>query len=188
MVLIIDTFIILYLCWAIFYLIMNIQPGFFLAMLFAGLFFACQSTDPGQLEAEAQQLINDGTMYHNRYCSLQQKTDSLWNIVAQAMEKGLPADFAPTDRSVFINSRNMDHITMFKSFKMIDTSLQTLVMEAGKKDIELANQVRALQTEMDAFESKKLAFLKKVASVNAKAEADFRTRLNKMVSDTCIAH
>ena len=166
---------------------MNIQPGFYLALLFAGLFFACQSTDPGQLEAEAQQLINEGTMYHNRYCALKYKTDSVWSIVAEAMEKGLPANFATTDRSVFINSRNADHITMFKSFKMIDTSLQTLVMDAGKKDIELANQVRALQMEMDTFESKKLTFLKKVAASNPPIETDIRTRLNKIATDTCVA-
>ena len=39
---------------------MNRKLSIYLALILAGIISACQSADPSQLEAEAQQLINEG--------------------------------------------------------------------------------------------------------------------------------
>jgi len=123
-------------------------------------FSACQNQHPWQQEEET--LLQQAHELDTRLDHLNASIDSLWDTTSVLLAQQLPPDFPAIDRDIFIKARNADHIRMFMSYKALDDNTKALVNNAGTQDSMLANKVRALYTERQEFEQKKLLFLSEV--------------------------
>lgn len=113
-------------------------------------------------EKECADLRRQSAELEHRHCQLNASIDSLWDTTSTRLAQAFPPGFPATDRAIFLKARNADHIRMFMSFKQLDAGTQALVSEAGQYDAILAAQMRALLEQTQAFESKKIQFLRKV--------------------------
>lgn len=162
-----------------------------LTFLFSGILLlttlqSCQQQPSvEQLVADGQRLTQKAKELHSRHCLLQHQADSIWANLAEAMDKGIPKDFAPTDRSIFMNSRSLDHITMFKSFKMLDTSLRQLAYQTGEADKAIADQIRKTNEELSHFETEKMHLLMQLEHKDASKAIQFRNAIMKEMETPC---
>ena len=115
---------------------------------------------------EGEELVHQAVLLDAKHLQLNTRIDSLWDATSASLNTGLPADFPPVDRDIFLKARNADHIRMFMSFKDISPELQALVAKAGEYDQLLAQEMRELQMEQQDFEQRKNVFLQKVAEQN----------------------
>ena len=120
----------------------------------------CQHQDPWQEEGKL--LIEERNNLEQQQIALNARIDSLWDATSAALAKALPADIPPTDKDIFLHSRNADHIRMFMSFSKLSPETQTMVNNAGKYDAMLASQIHDLQSQRESFEQHKIEFLQKV--------------------------
>ena len=127
--------------------------------------------DRASFKIEGDDLISQANTLAQQHAKLNLQIDSLWDATTEALSAAIPADFPPTDREIFLNARNADHIRMFMSFKTLDTETQALVDAAGRYDEMLASQIAKLQQQRQAFEHQKIDFLGKVADNDS---SDFR--------------
>ena len=127
-------------------------------------------------ENEYVLLEKEGAQLNNEYHQLNVRVDSLWDATTAHLAKAIPEDFPPTDRDIFLNSRNADHIRMFMSFQKLDTATQAIVNDAGKQDALLAGQMRVLQHEIEGFEQKKIAYLREIEQHDPLAGKKFAER------------
>jgi hypothetical protein len=152
----------------------------FLLLVAVWGFWACDSRS--QWEKENAELHRQMTDLEHRQKSLQASIDSLWDITSAQLAAALPAGFPPTDRDIFLNARNADHIRMFMSFKLLDADAQSLVNQAGEQDEILAAQARALLEERQAFEQHKNQFLQKVAAEDESAGRLYASKFRSATS------
>lgn len=134
------------------------------AILFFSVLFATAGCDSGsQWEQENAALHHQMLDLERRQQSLEASIDSLWDATSAQLALALPAGFPPTDRDIFLNARNADHIRMFMSYKLLNADAQSLVNQAGKQDEILAAHAHVLMEQRQAFERQKIQFLQKVA-------------------------
>jgi hypothetical protein len=122
-------------------------------------------------KTEGEELMSQANDLAQQHAMLNIRIDSLWDATTTALSAAIPEDFPPTDREIFLNARNADHIRMFMSFKTLDKETQALVDAAGRYDEMLASQIRSLQQQRQEFEHQKIDFLSKVADNDS---SDFR--------------
>lgn len=139
-------------------------PGYalFACILMASLSIGCNADDPWK--AEYTVLSDRSEKWHERFDSLNARIDSLWDVTSAELEAKIPPDFPEIDRDIFIHARNADHITMFMSFHQLDTALQAMVYDAGRKDALLAAQMRQLNLDKNAIDKDISIFLQQVAA------------------------
>lgn len=132
-------------------------------ILLLGVLFALTACDrASQWEKESADLQRQMLDLERRQHSLQTSIDSLWDATTNQLADALPDGFPPVDRDIFLNARNADHIRMFMSFEKLDAHAQMLVNKAGEQDEILAAKARKLMEQQQAFEQRKIGFLKKV--------------------------
>lgn len=165
----------------------NIQLTFlFSGILLLTILQSCQQQPSlEQLMADGQRLTQKAQELHLRHCRLQHQADSVWTNLAEAMDKGIPKDFAPTDRSIFMNSRSLDHITMFKSFKMLDTSLRQLAYQTGEADKAIADQIRKTNEELNNFETEKMHLLMQLDHKDPSKATQVRNAIMQVMETPC---
>ena len=141
---------------------MNVS-SFIPTILIASIFLipACQQSS--SWEAEGKSLIQEGQQLRQRHDQFDARVDSLWDATTEVLRIAIPADFPPTDREIFLNARNADHIKMFMSFKSLPQETQTLVNVADSIDQQIAKGIVKLHEEQIAFDQKKIDFLVKVS-------------------------
>jgi|SRR5688500_10324187 len=122
--------------------------------------WVCSSCNNNDQQAKA--LLLKAEELQNRHKLIENEIDSLWDLTTAKLALGLPETIPPSDRDIFLNSRNADHMRMFMSFSKLDRSLQEVVFEAGRYDQMLAAKIRSLSNERLAFEKEILQFLKKI--------------------------
>lgn len=83
---------------------------------------------------------------------LRVQTDSLWDEIEAYLDKNLPADMPPAERTNMVTIRNANLITMFKAFTKLDTAIQQKVNEAGAADLSIAEGMKAIKEKMDKVE------------------------------------
>ena len=123
--------------------------------------FGCHQTS--SWEAEGKALLEENKELRQQHALLDTRVDSLWDATTEALRLAIPADFPPTDREIFLNARNADHIKMFMSFKSLPAETQLLVNSADSLDRQLAAGIVALHKEQMAFDQKKIDFLVKLS-------------------------
>lgn len=156
------------------------------ALLLLGVFFALSACGSrSEWEKENANLHQELRNLELRQQSLQASIDSLWDVTSAQLAVALPAGFPPTDRNIFLNARNADHIRMFMSFKLLDADAQSLVNKAGQQDEILAAQARVLMEKRQDFERQKIQFLQKVAQTD---EAAGRRYASKFRSATGVGY
>lgn len=138
---------------------------YFLAS-FASICLFALCVGPGCNERDCDQqaiaLLMKAQDLEERHDLIENEIDSLWDLTTAKLALGLPDHIPPSDRDIFLKSRNADHMRMFMSFDKLDRSLQELVIDAGRYDQVLASKIRILSNERLAFEKEKLQFLKKI--------------------------
>lgn len=115
-----------------------------------------------QWEEESAELLRKTTALEELHLQLNARIDSLWDTTTTQLAVMIPADFPPTDRDIFLNARNADHMKMFMSFELLSEDAKTLVMKAGEYDQFLAKQIHHLIAEREKFEEDKNRFLTEV--------------------------
>ena len=81
--------------------------------------------------------------------SLKSVNDSIWNQVSRAIEKTVPADLPPAEKRNLLAVKNADLIQMFEVYDSFDDPLKSQVMEAGKSDQKIAQEMRSIMTRVD---------------------------------------
>lgn len=152
----------------------------YLSLCCAWFLFSCQSNSAWSEEASA--LLAEQEMLNHRHKMLDQMTDSLWDFTTMKLEEAIPENFPAIDRDIFLNSRNADHIRMFQSFQLLDTGTQQLVNQAAIKDVEIADQLRALMEDKRIFEQKKNAFLMEVAQKDPAAQQKYADQFRSLAT------
>lgn len=132
----------------------------YLLIIFISILVGCKQEKPWEEEGNA--LIDEADRLEQQHLLLDARIDSLWDATTVSLEAAIPADFPPTDREIFLNARNADHIRMFMSFKQLSPETQSLVDAAGKYDAMLASDIKTLQLQKEDFEKRKIQFLRKV--------------------------
>src|SRR4030095_11714323 len=99
--------------------------------------------------------------------------DSLWDATTTILEKQLPEDFPSIDRTIFLNARNADHMKMFKSYELLDSSTKSVIEQAGVYDQKIAHQMQDLMKESSQLERNKNQFLSEVAQHNLKLSRQY---------------
>lgn len=153
--------------------------------LLAAFFLTSGCDRNAQWKKEYEGLMSQSIALEQRHCRLIASTDSLWDITSSQLAKAMPADFPAIDREIFLNARNADHIRMFMSFKALGPEAQSLVQDAGKQDEALAQQIRALLEQKQAFELKKLQFLQKVEHADAGTYRLYAGQLRQVSREAC---
>ena len=143
----------------------------------------CGESD--QWKEEYTDLLHRSVDLEHRHCQLKASIDSLWDITSTQLEHSLPPGFPPIDRDIFLKARNADHIRMFMSYKQLDSSVQSLVDNAGKYDALLAAQVHDLLRQRDAYEQQKIQFLRKVAAKDQAVSHTYADALRSNASNVC---
>lgn len=115
-----------------------------------------------QWEKEYANLLQQTIALEQQHAQLERGIDNLWDTTAVQLVHALPASFPAIDRDIFLKARNADHIRMFMSFKLLDSSTQALVVDAGKQDQLLAAQLHTLQEQKQTLEHRKIQFLQAV--------------------------
>lgn len=157
----------------------------FFALVFSLLLTLPSCDRKGQWEKEFTGLLEQTVGLKHRHCQLNASIDSLWDTTSAQLKSALPASFPATDRDIFFKARNADHIRMFMSFKLLDSSTQALVDEAGKYDAALAAQIRDLSEKTQLFEQQKIQFLKQVEQQNPEASRGYAAIFRTAVTDIC---
>src|SRR5690606_9687552 len=93
-----------------------------------------------------------------RHTELTYRIDSLWDTTTARLAEAMPPDFPVVDRDIFLTSRNADHMRMFMSFELLDSTTRELIHAAGRADQQLAGELRQWAVEYRAFEREKQAF------------------------------
>lgn len=81
--------------------------------------------------------------------SLKTLNDSIWREVTQTLERDLPKDLPADERRNMLQLKNADLLQMFQVFDSLDSGLQNKVMQAGKRDQDLALQMRAIMLDIE---------------------------------------
>ena len=81
--------------------------------------------------------------------SLKTLNDSIWLEVTQTLERDLPKDLPADERRNMLQLKNADLLQMFQVFDSLDSGLQNKVMEAGKRDQDLALQMRTIMLDIE---------------------------------------
>jgi hypothetical protein len=81
--------------------------------------------------------------------SLKTLNDSIWVEVTQTLERDLPKDLPSDERRNMLQLKNADLLQMFQVFDSLDSSLQNKVLQAGKRDQDLALQMRAIMLDIE---------------------------------------
>jgi hypothetical protein len=124
-------------------------------------------------EEESKGLLQEAEQIELQHSNLNARIDSLWDTTTEALAAAIPEDFPPTDREIFLNARNADHIRMFMSFKELSPETQALVDAAGKYDAMLATEIKTLQSKKEDFEKRKMQFLRIVDEQSKEASQQF---------------
>jgi len=135
-------------------------------------------------QAESEVLLHRGDSLEALHQLINTQIDSLWDSTTDVLAAGIPEDFPPTDREIFLRARNADHIRMFMSFKSLSPEVQAAVDNAGKYDAMLASQIRQLQVQQQAFELEKIEFLKRVEKADQKTGQMYAEAFRKISIDT----
>lgn len=153
--------------------------NFFRFWLFIGVctLFSCSSRQ--QWEERFTQLDSQIDSLEMQERLANEAIDQLWDSTTQILEKQIPADFPEIDRDIFLKARNADHMTMFKSFKLLDSSTQKLVLNAKKEDEILAARMMDLMKKREKLENDKKVFLAAVAERDPKASKEYITRFQE---------
>lgn len=104
---------------------------------------------------ERENLRKLATEKHSLHCEMERfssQTDSLWNEMEAYLDKNLPADMPPAERSNMVAIRNANLITMFKAFTKLDTATQQKVKEAGATDRSIAEGMKSVKEKLDKVE------------------------------------
>lgn len=123
-----------------------------LLLLFVVGLAACKAEDKRTLEQEAENLLKASVRFH---CMLKESnlvTKSLWDSVAQNLDRMLPEDMPEAERRNMMAVRNTDLIKMFKVYPTLDSATRNLVEGAGAEDQELAAKLRSIKDSLDANE------------------------------------
>ncbi len=145
----------------------HLYPSFLLFLLSLFTFCACQSHS--KWDVEAAQLFRQAAAINHQHMEINARIDSLWTATSTRLSNDIPADFPSVDRDIFIKARNADHMRMFMSFKLLDTTLQSVINRAGQYDQQLAMQLQALSLEQQSFEQQKMNFLRSISEKNPEA-------------------
>jgi len=140
---------------------MNIINSF-ICLLVTSFFILPGCNSSKTWDEECKVLLQEAGQLELKHDKLNVSIDSLWDTTSKALALAIPEDFPPTDREIFLNSRNADHMRMFMSFKQLSAETQALVDAAGKYDTKLATEIRTLQMQKVDFEKRKTQFLRKV--------------------------
>jgi hypothetical protein len=126
-----------------------------------------------QWEQESADLIKSSQDLADRHHRLDTRVDSLWDTTTALLEKQLPLDFPSIDRDIFLNARNADHMTMFKSYELLDTQTKSLIVQAGLYDQMIAKEMQDLMAERSILEKSKNHFLSEVAQSDLKLSRQY---------------
>ena len=140
----------------------------------AGIMLALISCgNQNQWEQESAGLIKSSMDLADRHHLLDARVDSLWDTTTALHEKQLPLDFPSIDRDIFLKARNADHMTMFKSYELLDTQTKSLIVQAGLYDQKIAKEMQELMEERSILEKSKNHFLSEVAQSDLKLSRQY---------------
>ena len=127
-------------------------------------------------DSEFQTILDQINQLDQSYEVLNDRVDSLWDATTAHLSANMPADLPPIEADIFLKSRNADHMRMFMSFKLLDSTTQAIVNEAGEMDKLLAKRIQDVQQGRNSLENTKLEFLKKVEAEDEEAYDRFRQK------------
>lgn len=160
----------------------TLQP--LLCLLLPALLILTACGHKAAWQAESEVLLHRGDSLEAQHQLINTRIDSLWDAVTATLAAGIPEDFPPTDREIFLKARNADHIRMFMSFKSLSPEVQAIVDSAGRYDAMLAMQIRDLQIRQQDFELEKNQFLARVEKSDLKAGQMYAEAFRKITLDT----
>ncbi len=105
----------------------------------------------GQLENVRKLAVEQ----HSLDCEMERlrgQADSLWDEMQAFLDRNLPADMPPAERSNMVTIRNANLITMFKAFPQLDTAIQQKINEAGATDHSIAEGMKSVKEKLDKVE------------------------------------
>lgn len=124
------------------------------AMLICTLAVACGPvTDGPENNPEANRLLEQTRSWHCRLEAINQQSKSMWDSVAQEMDKQLPADMPADERHNMLAVRNTSLIQMFMVYPQLDATVRQLIETAGTRDVELGAMLRAAQDSLERCDS-----------------------------------
>ena len=97
---------------------------------------------------------------------LKQQNDSLWEDISLTLEQELPSDMMPDERKNMVQIKNAGLISMFQVFPDLDTAIQRKVMLAGKKDEEMAAEMKSIMQKLSLAEQNLNTALEKLEHKN----------------------
>lgn len=129
------------------------KKGLTLSLLFLLVLSACKQDANQPENAAASALLEQTISWHCRLMDLSHQSKVLWDSVALAMDKQLPADMPADERRNMLAVRNTDLIQMFQVYPQLDSSIRQLVEMAGLKDIQIAQMMHAAQDSLERCDS-----------------------------------
>lgn len=136
-----------------------------------------------QLDQEAEALYAKSKDYHCQLEQLHRESQSLWDRVADNLSEGLPEDMPADERNNMITVRNTDLIKMFEVFPALDTSIQTMVEQAGQQDGLIAEKMRVLKDSIDANDNQVNNLLQVMSKENKASFQRWKTNFGHVSCD-----
>ena len=125
------------------------------------LLIACNN-----FEAEIEASFSEKKSLLCQMEQLKQQNDSLWEDISLTLEQELPPDMLPDERKNMVQIKNAGLISMFQVFPDLDTSIQQKVMLAGKKDEEIAAEMKSIMQKLSLAEQNLNTALEKLEHRN----------------------
>jgi hypothetical protein len=154
-------------------------------IVIACLLPACNQANTASWEAEAEALLVRAQELECRRYTLHFDIQELWDLVVDSLDAKLPASVQPNERKNMLAVRNAPLIKMFKVFPKLDTAIQNLVEQAGMTDEKFADELRAVQAEIQANELEILQLLGELEKTSPKAKAQWQSAFDAARARPC---
>lgn len=161
---------------------MNIVK-FFAGLCIAAAFMTGCKSDSVKPE-EITTLLSNVKMYHCKDAELAKRSDSLWNEVADHMDKLLDKGMDPEVRQRLIDIKNTMIIRRFKIYDNFPDTVKHMLAMVDTFDSHLVKDLKMNSAMLDSMESKKLSFLKKMEGDKAQAE-QFEKKYKEAIESAC---
>lgn len=145
--------------------IVKILSGF---IILAGSMVACKPA--GVPQDEINSFLSDVKMYHCKNTELANRSDSLWNQVADHMDQFLDKKMDPEVRKRLIDIKNTMIIRRFKIYDGFPDTIKHMLTQVDTFDAHLVKNLKMNSAMLDSMELKKLSFLNKMEGNKEQAE------------------
>ncbi|HQW11929.1 MAG TPA: hypothetical protein PK076_12450 [Saprospiraceae bacterium] len=122
--------------------------------------------------------------YHCEEKALTMESDSLWNEVADHMDKLLPAKMDPAVRKRIIDIKNTEIIRTFKIYHTFPDTIKHILVQIDEYDAKLVRRISMNDKMLDSMEREKLHIMSSLED-NQSAKEAFEKSYTEKLSEPC---